>query len=436
MTDDQRADALACAGNPIIHTPNLDRLAEEGVRFTNAFVTTAICMTSRACVFTGQYARRHGIWRFNKNLTPEQLTNSYLGRLKAAGYRTGFIGKWGVGHPNSAEDLLDYNKGFAGQSRYFEGDVKQKKGKHLTARMGDQAIEFLEGCDSELPFHLSLSFKAPHCQDSSDIYSDPFPADPAFESLYENIFIPPPFTASASFHERLPAFLQNGMNRDRWAIRFRSPSRFQKSVKDYYRLISGVDAVVGRIRDELKRRNLHENTIILFTSDHGFFLGELGFAGKWTPHEVSIRIPLIVFDPAIPLSKRGRVQDEMALQIDFAPTLLHYAGLDISPKMQGKSLVPIIKNHSIVKWRNAFFYEHLFTANGKIAPTEGIRTHRWKYIRYLILGEEETGNARYEQLFDISVDPHETTNLANKSDYQTQLNALRGQWAAWRKRSE
>jgi arylsulfatase A-like enzyme len=432
MTDDQRADTLGCMGNSIIHTPNIDKMAAQGVLFKNAFVTTAICMTNRACVFTGQYAARHGIWGFNINFTEEQLSNTYLGQLKAAGYRTGFIGKWGVGDPKQADDILDFNKGFPGQSRYFEGDVKEKKGQHLTAKMGDQAIEFLEGSDASTPFHLSISFKAAHVQDSSDIYSDQFPSDPAFTALYSDITIPQPHTAAAEYFDRFPDFIKNSMNRDRWAIRFRSPERFQQSVKDYYRLISGVDVVVGRIREQLEKQGFADNTVIIYTSDHGFFLGEYGFAGKWTPHEVSIRIPLIVYDPRLDKSQRGSSREEMTLTIDMAPTILAYAGISAPFGMQGVDIKPLAEGAEPIDWRSSFFYEHWFNANGLIVPSEGYRDQRWKYARYLFPGKEAEGTAHYEEVYDLKVDPHETINLADEPQYQNQLNRLRNEWAQWR----
>ncbi len=432
LTDDQRADALGCMGNPIIHTPNIDRMAAEGVLFENAFVTTAICMTSRASIMTGQYAARHKIWNFGVDFTPEQLHDTYLGRLKTAGYRTGFIGKWGVGHPKQADGILDFNRGFPGQSRFFEGDVKLKRGRHLTAKMGDQALEFLSGCEKGKPFHLSISFKAPHCQDSRDILSDQFPADRAFDSLYRDITIPAPPNSGAEFYDRMPDFLKNSMNRDRWAVRFRSPARFQQSVKDYYRLISGVDAVVGRIREALLERGLADNTIIIFTSDHGFFLGEYGFAGKWTPHEVSIRVPLVIFDPRLDSSLRGSRRTEMALSIDLAPTMLGLANIDAPDTMQGVSLETLIQGKEAGEWREAFFYEHWFNAGGRIVPSEGYRDQRWKYGRYLVPGEEANGTSRWEELFDLNVDPHETTNLAGDPSYQERLEAVRGEWKRWR----
>ena len=432
MTDDQRADTLGCMGNQIFHTPNIDRMASQGALFKNAFVTTAICMTNRACVFTGQYAARHGIWEFSKDFTPEQLHNTYLGQLKAAGYRTGFIGKWGVGHPNQADGILDYNEGFPGQSRYFEGDVKEKKGQHLTAKMGDQAIEFLEGCDSDTPFHLSISFKAAHVQDDHDIYSDQFPSDLAFADLYTDITIPVPHTAANEYFDRFPDFIKDSMNRDRWAIRFRSPGYYQRSVKDYYRLITGVDVVVGRIREQLEKQDLADNTVIIFTSDHGFFLGEYGFAGKWTPHEVSIRIPLVIYDPREGEAKRGIVREEMALSIDMAPTLLSYAGIDAPKGMQGVDLKPLAEGGQPTDWRTDFFYEHWFTARGLIVPSEGYRDERWKYGRYLVPGKEAEGTSRWEELYDLHTDPNETINLAGMPEYQDQLNRVRKEWARWR----
>ncbi len=437
LTDDQRADTIGAMGNSIIHTPEIDTLAEQGVMFKNTFVTTSICMTNRACIFTGQYAARHRIWDFNTPFTEEQLADTYLGQLKAAGYRTGFIGKWGVEHPKQADGILDFNKGFPGQSRFFEGDVALKQGQHLTAKMGDQAIEFLEGSDADTPFHLSISFKAAHVQDSRDILSDQFPYDPVFGHLYEDITIPVPHTAAFEYYERQPDFIKESMSRDRWAIRFRSPGNFQKSVKGYYRLISGVDHVVGRIREQLEKEGLAENTIIIFSSDNGFFLGEYGFAGKWTPHEASIRVPLVVYDPRLNSSEKGKVRNEMTLSIDIAPTILSLAGITPPSGMQGVDLKPLLNSSDEPEsWRNDFFYEHWFAAGGRIVPSEGYRDQRWKYMRYLEPEAVEAGVARHEELYDLATDPHETVNLAAKPAYAAQLAYVREQWAMWRKKAQ
>ncbi|MDA2929718.1 sulfatase [Acidobacteria bacterium AH-259-O06] len=423
LTDDQRWDTLPCYGNSIVQTPSIDKLASQGIVFNNMFVTTSICASSRASIFTGQYVRRHGIWNFRTGLTQQQLALSYPGLLKKAGYRLGFIGKWGVDQP--PKDLFDYNKGFAGQGKYLiEIDGKPR---HLTAVMGDQALEFLNGSSPDTPFCLSISFKAAHVQDSYDLRNDPFPFDPALKDLYSEVTIPVPKTAGSRYYERLPAFLKNSENRMRWAVRFWGPTRYQDSVKGYYRLISGVDVVVGRILRRLEEKGFAQNTIIIFTGDNGFYLGEYGFAGKWLPHEASIRVPLIIYDPRLPESQRGSRRDEMALSIDMAPTVLEMAGLDIPKRVQGRSLVPLLQGQKI-RWRTEFFYEHLFE-HPRIPPTEAVRTERWKYIRYI-----ET-DPLYEELYDLLKDPLEEHNLVPSEEHQEVVKKMRQKWRQWCERA-
>ncbi|NQT17466.1 MAG: sulfatase-like hydrolase/transferase, partial [Planctomycetes bacterium] len=302
LTDDQRWDTLGAMGNEIIQTPNVDRLAAQGVIFDNCFVTTSICMTNRACILSGQYAARHGIWDFRTNFTESQLAQTYPGVLKRAGYHTGFIGKWGVGKP--PDELFDYNRGWPGQNKYL--NIENGKFRHLTSIMSDQAIEFLDTLPDEKPFCLSFSFKAPHCQDGppsrtldkpefKDLYPrhpSQFFYDPKLASVYQGAVIPPAALSDPAFFNALPEFLRTSENRVRWDIRFATPEMHQETVKAYYRLITGVDRVVGRIVKRLEQAGLLQNTIILYTGDNGFYLGERGFAGKWYPHEVSTRVPL------------------------------------------------------------------------------------------------------------------------------------------------
>jgi len=417
LTDDQRWDALGAAGNPVIKTPNLDRLASQGVFFENAFVTTSICATSRASIITGQYARRHNVWDFQTALSSSQLAESYLGILKAAGYRLGFIGKWGIGSPPTA--LFDYNRAFGGQGQYFvETDGETR---HLTSLMGDQAVEFLDTVDPDTPFCLSVSFKAPHVQDSYDLSKPPFPFDLGLQHLYEDILIEPPVSSTASHFARLPDFLKNSENRMRWAVRFWGPQRYQESVKGYFRLITGVDNAVGRILKELEKQDLSRNTVVIFTSDNGFFLGEHGLAGKWLPYEASIRVPLIVFDPRSPGPVSGR-REQMVLNVDVAPTIVDIAGLQIPRGMQGQSLLPIIESPAI-SGRGDFFYEHLFK-HPRIPPVEALRTAEWKYVRYLDPDREE--------LYDLESDPFETANRISEPQYQDELRSLRSRFEALR----
>jgi arylsulfatase A-like enzyme len=419
LADDQRWDTLGSYGNPVIQTPELDQLAREGVRFEHMFVTTSICVTSRASFITGQYARRHGIWGFETELSPTQLAESYLGRMKAAGYHLGFIGKWGVGDP--PKGYFDYDRTFPGQGTFIldvDGETR-----HLTSVMGDQAIEFVSTAPDDRPFCLSVSFKAAHVQDSYDITDTPFPCDPALSDLYEDVEIEPPVSALPQFFERLPPSLQNSEARLRWAIRFWGPARYQESVKGYYRLVTGIDRVVGRLRATLEEQGLADTTAIVYTGDNGFFLGEYGLAGKWTPHEASIRVPLLVYDPRLPAGARGRVRPEMALNIDIAPTLLAFAGLDPSASMQGESLLPLVSGES-PEWRTEFFYEHLFE-HPRLPRMEGVRTEQWKYIRYV----DEDPNI--EELYDLRRDPQELENLAGRAEWRPVLEKLRQSRQAW-----
>lgn len=435
LTDDQRYDTLGCNGNKIIHTPHLDALSRRAVNFDRAFVTTSICAPNRACILTGQYAARHGMWYFGKELGPEQLARTYPALLKRAGYRTGFIGKYGVGKP-PGKNVLEFNRAFPGQGK-FRVNVNGKP-RHLTSVMADQALKFLDGCRPGQPFQLSISFKAPHVQDSPSVKSEQFPYDPspAIADLYKDVKIPRPPTATSEYFDRLPDFLKNSENRSRWAVRYWGPRRTQQSLKGYYRLISGVDAAVGRILKKLKTAGFAGNTVIIFSSDHGQYLGEYGLAGKWYPHEVSIRIPLIVYDPRLPQDRRGsgrarrgasiqgrgvRTKD-FALSIDIAPTILDLAGVRPPKSMQGRSLVPVLRGETPSDWRKEYYYEHHFHPPWKgmhIPQSEGIRTRRWKYIQYI------DSKPLYEELYDLDVDPHETLNLATKPQYAPSIREFR-----------
>lgn len=430
LTDDQRWDTMGCAGNPIIQTPHIDAMAAEGVRFTNAFVTTSICCSSRASVFSGQYVRRHGIPDFATPFSDAAWANTYPAQLKKAGYRLGLIGKYGVGRDRDFhKDTFDYWKGIAGQPVYEQTD-EHGNYKHLTQIMGEQSIEFLQGCRDDQPFCLSVSFKAPHVQDA-----DPrqFIYDRAYQDLYRDVTIPVPETASPEHFATLPAFLRDDATtaRVRWKMRFDTPEKYQESVKGYYRLITGVDVVIGRIRKELDRLHLADNTVIMLMGDNGFFLAEHGFAGKWYGYEESIRVPLVVYDPRLPVACRGAAPGQIALNIDVAPTILSLAGVEVPSAMQGVDLSPVTRGE-IGLARSDFFYEHLFVnrPGGKgpnlIPQSEGVVSLRYKYLRYT---EQEPA---YEQLFDLKTDPHEQRNLAGEPGSKELLTAMRARWAQFR----
>lgn len=403
---------MGCTGNKIIRTPNMDSLAANGCLFSNTFVTTSICAASRASIFAGRYARRTGIHNFVTNFSPEALAKTYPMLLKANGYRTGFIGKYGVGRSEEMpNDKFDFWAGIAGQPKYEHKDGAGNY-KHLTTILTEQSIKFLDSCAAGQPFCLSVSFKAPHVQDS-----DPrqFIYDPRYANLYKDVTIPTPLTAEPKYFNALPEFLRKSEARRRWQIRFPTPEKYQQSVKGYYRLITGLDVAIGKIRAELTRLGLAGNTIIILTGDNGFYLGEHGLAGKWFPHEESIHVPLIIYDPGAPKNRRGQRRDEFVLNIDIAPTILDLASVPIPKRMQGRSLVPLMQAKS-PKWRADFFYEHLFD-HPAIPKSEALRTRQYKYARYIEFD--------YEQLYDLANDPHETTNLADKPEHADILEKLR-----------
>ena len=414
LVDDLRWNAPACMGNPVAKTPHIDRLAAEGVRFTNAFCTTAICATSRATFLTGQYARRHGIHTFGRPLTDAQFAETFPAVLRRSGYRVGFVGKWGLGKLPQAE--YDYFDGFTGQGRYFERADKELK-DHLTARLERKALKFLDTWTADRPACLQLSFKATHCQDGDPW---PFQPDQRYNELYRDVTIQPAKTATEEHFRRLPEFLQTSEARVRWKVRFANGPLFQKSVKDYYRLLTGVDRVVGSVVETLKRKGLLDNTVIVFTSDHGFYLGEHGLAGKWFMHEESIRIPLVVYDPRLPANRRGTKVDDLVLSVDVAPTIMDVAGCQVPRRVQGRPLSPLVRGEQ-VEWRDELFYEHLFK-HARIPQTEGVRTKRWKYVRYVGM------DPVYEELFDVQNDPHDERNLARDAARTDTLADMRARW--------
>lgn len=421
LADDLRWNVLGCTGDKFAKTPNIDALAKRGVLFRNHFVTTSICAVSRASIFSGQYARRHKINDFATDFTRDAWSRTYPMLLKSAGYRIGFIGKFGVGNKLEAASF-DYWKGFPGQGAYFgKGETV-----HLTKRMGDQAIEFLQGCKKNQPFCLSLSFKAPHAMDAA---KREYPPDPRDEELFKDVTFPTPKTADPKYYLMLPEFVQKSESRTRWERRFKTPEMTQAVLRDYNRLVTGMDREVGRILDELQRLGFGENTIIIFTSDNGYFFGEHGLADKWYLYEESIRVPLIVAEPGLPKERQGKTVDAMTLNIDLAPTMLDCANAAAPKSMQGVNIRPWLRGEK-PKWREDWFYEH-HTATNIIPPSEGVRTTRWTYLRWL-----KDPKKPVEELYDLQADPLQERNLAAEAAHQDTLRQLRARWETLRKELE
>jgi arylsulfatase A-like enzyme len=410
LTDDQRFDALGCAGNPIIRTPNVDRLAGEGIRFERAFVTTPICAASRASILTGTYERTH-TYTFTKPPLARAFTDiSFPVRFRQAGYRTGFVGKFGVAVAEDAPgEMFDFTR--FDSFPYFQ--TVNGVERHMTEVEGDWAIDFLRGVEPGRPFCLVWCPWAPHADDD-----DPkqYFWPPAVDDLYRDVVIPVPEMAEPKYYDAQPDFLKNTMSRTRWGWRFDTPDKYQSMVKGYYRMISGIDLVLGRVRGELARLGLDGNTVIVYTSDNGYFLGERGYAGKWLMYDLSIRVPLVVCDPRAPRANRGLVRRDMVLNIDLGPTLMDLAGIAVPPQAQGRSLRPLLGRRRPA-WRSEIFCEELWD-HPDIPRSECVRTERWKYIQY-------PAHPEYVELFDLAGDPDEKRNLAGDPDHDRVLAELR-----------
>ena len=218
--------------------------------------------------------------------------------------------------------------------------------------------------------------------------------------------------------------------RKRWQDRFSSGEKFQANVKKYYQLIHGVDVVVGRIMDQLNTLGLADNTIIIFTSDNGFYLGEYGFAGKWYGSDPSIRVPMIIFDPR-PGAPKGKVIENMVLNIDLAPTMLSMAGVAQPASMQGEDLTPLMTGNAL-SWRTEFLYEHLWPSSNAyyIPSSEGVVTEKHKYMKYFL--NRDFDDVMFEELYDRTLDENEVSNKIEDTNYKEILNALKQKLATMR----
>lgn len=432
ITDDQRQDALSCYGNRILHTPNIDRLATEGVRFTQAFVTNSLCMPGRATFLTGLYSHAHGVMTNGEKGAPASFRPGVTGYpmlLQKAGYETALLGKW---HIRSDPEGFDHWSIFPGQGRYRDPILLSRGNKmeftgHACDVVGDLALDFLKQ-PRRKPFLLYCGFKAPH---------RPWEPPPRLANLFQDVRIPEPPT----FHDELrgrpaavrdadnkvwnmPDFIQRGVP-ETLPPPERKRENLQALVKNYYRTITAVDQNVGRLLERLDRSGLAEDTVVVFVSDNGFFLGDHGMFDKRLMYEESIRVPLIVRYP--PLVRRGQTSDQMVLNTDMAPTLLELAGLPVPEGLHGRSLVPLLRGRPEASWRNSFLYEYYeFPGSHMVRKNRGVRAERWKYIHYWESPEEF-------ELYDLKNDPREVNNLYGNPRYADRVKELRDEMARLRK---
>jgi alpha-L-rhamnosidase len=415
LTDDQRWDALGYSGNCIIQTPAMDALAAEGAYFRNAMVTTPICAASRASIFSGLHERTHKYTFQTGDIRSEYMEESYPVILRKAGYQTGFFGKFGVNYSEKEllfDEMEDYdrNNSYPDYRGYFYktlgGDTV-----HLTRYTGQQALDFIEQAPSGKPFCLSLSFSAPHAHDGAPLQ---YFWQEETDHLYRDMEIPGPELGEGLYFKRLPETVRDGFNRLRWTWRFDTPEKYQHSVKGYYRMISGIDLEISKIREKLKETGMDKNTVIILMGDNGYFLGERQLAGKWLMYDNSIRVPLIIYDPR---QEKHSDIEEMALNIDVPSTIVDLAGAEPPPSWHGRSLMPLVTGKDRSIHRDTVLIEHLWEFD-PIPPSEGVRTRDWKYFRYI---NDKTS----EELYHLTTDPGETLNLADDPEYQEVLRELR-----------
>ncbi len=422
LTDDQPYNGMSCTGNPVLKTPNMDRLAAQGVLFEKAFVTTAICCSSRASIYTGQHMRRHGIEDFKRPLSAAQWRQTFPALLREAGYRTAFLGKFAIGAPQDTRglalpaDQFDLWYGFQ-QSIAFKQTI-DGKARYLTTVMTEKAVGFLKKTKPDQPFCLIMALKEPHGPRN---YFDPEFKDPTAETT-----IPQPSNLTRQSFDALPEIVRLGLNAvPDW---LQKPEAFQTELRSEYALISRSDLAIGQICQAIKEQGFDDNTVVIHTSDNGSLDGAHALEGKWLMYEESIRVPLIIRDPRLPVSTRGRRQ-QMALNIDLAPTILTMAGLPVPAGMQGVNLQPLLRD-AATKGREDWYYEHVYTpepGRRPIPKNEGVRTERWKYTRYT------EPHPPVEQLFDLAADPQEEKDLARDPTHAKTLSTLRDRCDAYRR---
>jgi arylsulfatase A-like enzyme len=409
IADDWRHDTLGSAGHPVVQTPSLDRLADEGVRFTQAAVTTSICFVSRASIFTGQWMSRHGQTTAEASIA--NWSASFPSLLRSSGYWVGHVGKWHNGSFPTADH--DFGRTYYGKHWYSINGQQV----HVTQRNENDALEFLRSRPANKPFLLTVATFAPHAEDTNSLQYLP---QPETTSLYTNVNVPVPLNATAASFQRLPPFLATEQNegRIRWRWRFDTPEKYQSMMKNYFRLCTGVDTMCGRILAELEQQGVLDKTLVIFIGDNGYFHAEHGLADKWYPFQESIRVPLIVRDPRLPAAARGRTHDAFALNVDLAPTILSAAGLAVPAAMQGRDLTPLYLATLQPAWREEFFYEHpTYSSTSRIPSSQVLVRRDWKYFYW--------PDFSTEQLFGLEADPIEENDRVGDPDQAARLLEMR-----------
>ncbi len=448
MADDHASHALSCYGSKINRTPNLDRLAKEGMRFDNCFCTNSICAPSRAVILTGKYSHLNGVIDNRVEFDGSQQTFPKM--LQRCGYETAIIGKW---HLKSKPTGFDYWDILPGQGAYHNPVMikmgqRQKYSGYVSDIITDKCLNWLKERKGDKPFCLMCHHKAPHRN---------WQPDESHAKMYEDVDIPEPATFNDDYKTRSDAAREQEMTiehhltpsdlkvqppekltseeRSKWNTKgihgeYWRPSaeltgealkrwKYQRYIKDYLRCVTSIDDNVGRLLDYLERSRLAENTIVIYTSDQGFFLGEHGWFDKRFMYEESLRMPLLVRYPRE--IKDGLVSDDIVLNLDFAPTLLDFAGVAKPADMQGRSLRPLLQGQRPRDWRTSMYYHYCEYPGGhSVKRHYGVRTKHYKLIHFYY-------DIDAWELYDLQKDPNELSNVYNDLPYADVVKQLKAE---------
>jgi arylsulfatase A-like enzyme len=456
MSDDHASHAMSCYGSKINKTPNLDRIANEGMRFTNSFCTNSICAPCRAVILTGKYSHLNGIIDNRKKFDGSQQTFPKL--LQKAGYKTAMIGKW---HLKTDPTGFDYWNVLPGQGAYYNPAMKEmgqrkKYTGYTTDIITDHALKWLKSLKPGEPFCLMFHHKAPHRN---------WQPGPKYLTMYDNVTIPEPDNLFDDYSNRGRAAKEQDMSiaktmtqndlkltsaprnltpeqKKLWEAAYGPKNevfkkanlqgkdlirwKYQRYIKDYLRCIASVDENVGRVLDYLDESSLAENTIVFYTSDQGFYLGDHGWFDKRFMYEESLRMPLLVQYPKE--IKPGSVNNDIVLNLDFAPTFLDFAGVPVPADMQGESLRRILQGKTPKNWRKSMYYHYYeYPAVHSVKRHYGIRTKRYKLIHFYNDIDEW-------ELYDLKKDPKEMKNVISDPAYADIVKELKAELIQLRKK--
>ena len=458
ISDDHAYQAISAYGSKLMQTPGIDRIANEGVLFSKAYVTNSICGPSRATIITGKYSHKNG-FKDNEHSSFDGSQNTFIKELTKAGYQTAWIGKW---HLETEPQGFSYWQVLPGQGSYYNPDFNMMDGSkkriegYAAKVIEDISEDWMDKRDSTKPFCMVIGHKSTHrtwMPDTADL------------GMYDNVTFPLPDNFYDDYKGRQAAAVQDmtiaktmimgydlkmfdsdeAMNKEGSIKRMNAAQRtafgayykniynnfkslnlsgnaltewkYQRYMKDYLSTAASLDRNIGRTLDYLDRNNLAGNTIVIYVSDQGFYMGEHGWFDKRFMYEESFRTPMVMRYPGV--IKPGSINNNLLMNLDIAPTVLETAGVNIPADMQGESFLPLVK-HNNMKGRDALYYHYYENGEHSVSPHFGIKTKRYKLIRFY-------KRVSSWELYDLKKDPSEMNNLIDGKKYQSQIIKLKGE---------